>query len=59
MGIPIRGSADTIASVLQRYRIEDVILSTAAIDGERERQVREVCAARGIPVKRFRLEISE
>jgi UDP-GlcNAc:undecaprenyl-phosphate/decaprenyl-phosphate GlcNAc-1-phosphate transferase len=59
MGIPIRGSAETIDAVLTRYRIEEVILSTAAIDAGRERHVREACVRMQIPVRRFRLEITE
>jgi UDP-GlcNAc:undecaprenyl-phosphate/decaprenyl-phosphate GlcNAc-1-phosphate transferase len=59
MGVPIRGGVETIDAVLARYRIDAVILSTAAIDRERELRVREVCAAMRVPVRRFKLEIGE
>ncbi|MEI6666614.1 MAG: hypothetical protein WCP29_00555 [Acidobacteriota bacterium] len=59
MGVPVRGGADTLEWVLERYRIGEVVFSTAAIDAGREAQVRETCASRQIRVRRFRLEISE
>jgi FlaA1/EpsC-like NDP-sugar epimerase len=59
MGIPIRGGAETVETVIAGYRIEELILSTAAIDPERERQVREACARKQVPVRRFKLEITE
>jgi UDP-GlcNAc:undecaprenyl-phosphate GlcNAc-1-phosphate transferase len=59
MGIPVRGGADLIESVLTRYRIEEVVFSTGLIDLEREQQVRAICANHGIRVRRFRLEITE
>jgi UDP-GlcNAc:undecaprenyl-phosphate GlcNAc-1-phosphate transferase len=59
MGIPIRGGAETIETVIDGYRIEELILSTAAIDPERERQVRETCARKQVPIRRFKLEITE
>ncbi|MCX6546023.1 MAG: hypothetical protein NTV05_16630 [Acidobacteria bacterium] len=59
MGIPVRGSASSIESVLTRYRIEEVVFSTGLIDSEREQRVQAICANRGIRVRRFRLEITE
>lgn len=57
MGIPIRGSSETIDAVLERYRIEEVVFSTPKVHPERERIVRDACQKRGIPVRRFRVEI--
>lgn len=59
MGIPVRGSASSTEAVLSKYRIEEVVFSTATIDPDREQQVKAICASRGIRVRRFRLEISE
>jgi UDP-GlcNAc:undecaprenyl-phosphate GlcNAc-1-phosphate transferase len=59
MGIPVRGGASSTEAVLSKYRIEEVVFSTATIDPDREQQVKAICASRGIRVRRFRLEISE
>ncbi len=59
MGIPIRGSSETVERVLSRYRIEEVVVSTPKVSVEHERAVREACARHGIPVRRFKLEITE
>jgi len=59
MGIPVRGGANSTEAVLSKYRIEEVVFSTATIDPDREQQVKAICASRGIRVRRFRLEISE
>jgi UDP-GlcNAc:undecaprenyl-phosphate GlcNAc-1-phosphate transferase len=59
MGVPVRGAADSVESVLARYRIDEVVFSTTSIDPARDTQVRDICASRGIRVRRFRLEITE
>ena len=59
MGVPVRGGAESIESVLARDRIDEVVFSTGAVESAREAHVRKTCASRGIRVRRFHLEITE
>ena len=42
---------------IRRLAIEEVLISSPAIDGTAEQRVRDVCAARGIEVRRLYLDI--
>ena len=59
MGIPICGGAHAVEDVLRRARAEEVVISTSAIEASREQHLREVCDRLKVPVRRFRLEITE
>ena len=59
LGVPVKGSAENIEDIIDRYRVEEVVLSTANIDPERESYVRAVCDRLHIRVRRFRLELAE
>jgi UDP-GlcNAc:undecaprenyl-phosphate GlcNAc-1-phosphate transferase len=57
LGIPVRGTIDSLEDVLGQYRVEEVLLSSSAINGTREQHVRQICEARQVPVRRLHLEI--
>jgi UDP-GlcNAc:undecaprenyl-phosphate GlcNAc-1-phosphate transferase len=57
VGVAVRGTAKEIDALLVRYRIEELVISTPAIDAEAESKVRAACAAKGVPVARLFYEI--
>ena len=57
MGVPVRGTIDDLERALQRYAIEEVILSSPAINGSVEHRIREVCGHLERPVRRLHMEI--
>jgi FlaA1/EpsC-like NDP-sugar epimerase len=57
VGVPVRGSLDALEDVLRRYAADEVIVSTPAVNGAVEQQVRDVCATLDRPVRRFQMEI--
>jgi UDP-GlcNAc:undecaprenyl-phosphate/decaprenyl-phosphate GlcNAc-1-phosphate transferase len=57
LGVPVRGGLDDLDGALAKFAIDEVVISSAAIDGAREAHVRAACEARGIPVRRLFLEI--
>jgi polysaccharide biosynthesis protein EpsC len=57
VGIAVRGPAADLARILDRYRIQEVIISTPAISEAEEAVVRARCAARGVTVARLFYEI--
>ena len=57
LGVPVRGGLDDLDAALAKFAIDEVVISSAAIDDAREAQVRAACEARGIPVRRLFLEI--
>jgi UDP-GlcNAc:undecaprenyl-phosphate GlcNAc-1-phosphate transferase len=57
MGVPVRGGLDDLDAFLEKLGIEEVLISSAAIGEAREGRVRQLCAARGIPVRRLFLDI--
>jgi UDP-GlcNAc:undecaprenyl-phosphate GlcNAc-1-phosphate transferase len=58
VGVPVRGSIDRLESTMQQYGVDEVILSSSAINGSIEARIREVCARVDRPVRRLRMEIS-
>jgi UDP-GlcNAc:undecaprenyl-phosphate GlcNAc-1-phosphate transferase len=58
MGFPVWGGASAVEDVLRRARAEEVVISTAAIEPDREQHLRDVCARLHVPVRRFKLEIT-
>jgi UDP-GlcNAc:undecaprenyl-phosphate GlcNAc-1-phosphate transferase len=57
LGIPVRGTIDSLADILAEHRVEEVLLSSAAINGTREHHVREICHHHRVSVRRLYLEI--
>jgi len=56
-GVPVRGTIDDLADVVRRHSVEEVVLSSPAINGDVEGRIRQVCAHMARPVRRFRMEI--
>lgn len=57
LGVPVSGGLETLDTLIQSARIEEVLLSSPDIGDAAERRVRDICGARGIPVRRLHLEI--
>jgi UDP-GlcNAc:undecaprenyl-phosphate GlcNAc-1-phosphate transferase len=57
LGVAVRGSIEDLETVLQRVRIEEVVLSSPAIAAGVEARVRELCDAHGVPVRRLHMDI--
>ena len=57
LGVPVRGTFDDLNALLQRLDVDDVVLSSAAINGEREVAIRTICNTLGKPVRRLHLEL--
>ena len=57
VGVPVRGSIDCLEATLQRYGVDEVILSSRAINGSIETRIREICARTNRPVRRLHMEI--
>jgi FlaA1/EpsC-like NDP-sugar epimerase len=57
MGVPVRGSLQELEAALVRYGVDEVILSSPLVNGNVERRIREICAARDKPVRRLHMSI--
>jgi UDP-GlcNAc:undecaprenyl-phosphate GlcNAc-1-phosphate transferase len=57
LGIAVRGPCEVLDTLLTKYEVEEVLLSSPLINGTREQQVRQVCEARQVPVRRLFLEL--
>jgi UDP-GlcNAc:undecaprenyl-phosphate/decaprenyl-phosphate GlcNAc-1-phosphate transferase len=57
LGVPVKGSLDRLEHVIGRYAVEEVVLSSPAINGTVEQQVRRICLERDVPVRRLYMEI--
>ena len=56
-GVPVRGAIDDLERVLRRYSVDEVVLSSPAINGSVETRVRSVCGEQERKVRRFSMEI--
>jgi FlaA1/EpsC-like NDP-sugar epimerase len=56
-GVPVRGTLDDLERVLRRYAVDEVVLSSPAINGSVEARVRSVCGDQERPVRRFHMDI--
>ena len=56
-GVPVRGALQELESTMHRFAVDEVILSSPAINGNVEHQIREICNTLGRPVKRLHMEI--
>ena len=57
VGVPVRGSLDSLEAAMTQYGIDEVILSSRAINGSVEARIRDVCARANRPVRRLFMEI--
>ena len=57
LGIPVKGTVDDLDAILADERVEEVVLSSPAVNGAREQHVRDRCGERQIQVRRLYLEI--
>jgi len=57
VGVPVRGSLADLERVIRSQSVDEVLLSSPAINGRVEARVREVCAALNIPVRRLYVDI--
>ena len=56
-GVPVRGTIEDLADIVRRHAVEEVVLSSPAINGDVEGRIRQVCAGMERPVRRFHMEI--
>ena len=56
-GVPVRGSIEEFEATLQRYHIDEVVLSSPAINGKVEARIRQICLRLERPVRRLHMEI--
>jgi FlaA1/EpsC-like NDP-sugar epimerase len=56
-GVPVRGAITDLERVLRRYSVDEVVLSSPAINGSVEERVRSVCGEQERKVRRFSMEI--
>ena len=57
MGVPVRGALEQLEAAMRRYAVDEVILSSPAINGAIEHRIREVCAGLDRPVRRLHMDI--
>jgi FlaA1/EpsC-like NDP-sugar epimerase len=57
IGVPVRGSVNDLERLIRSMSIEEVLLSSPAINGDVETRVRQVCAALDVPVRRLHLDL--
>jgi len=57
MGVPVRGSLGDLEQTLDRYAIEEVVLSSPSINGSVEYRIREICGSLNRPVRRLYMDI--
>ena len=58
VGVPVHGAIDQLEQVMRVYNVDEVLLSSPAINGNVEVRIREVCASMERPVRRLRMEIT-
>jgi UDP-GlcNAc:undecaprenyl-phosphate GlcNAc-1-phosphate transferase len=56
-GVPVRGALEALEETMRKYSIDEVILSSPAINGSVEHSIREVCHRLDRRVRRLHMEI--
>ena len=56
-GVPVRGTIEHLEHVMGQYSVEEVVLSSPAINGSVEHRVRELCSRLDRPVRRLHMDI--
>jgi UDP-GlcNAc:undecaprenyl-phosphate GlcNAc-1-phosphate transferase len=57
LGVPVKGNIDGLERLLDGHKVDEVVLSTIAVNGTKEQRVRDLCRARGVAVRRLHLEL--
>jgi UDP-GlcNAc:undecaprenyl-phosphate GlcNAc-1-phosphate transferase len=57
LGVRVAGGFEALEGLLAASPVDDVVLSSPAIDAEREAAVRELCARHGIGVRRLHMSV--
>jgi UDP-GlcNAc:undecaprenyl-phosphate GlcNAc-1-phosphate transferase len=57
MGVQVRGTLDDLEATMRRCAVDEVVLSSPAINGSVELRIREICARMERPVRRLRMDI--
>ena len=57
-GVPVRGAIDHLEAMIGRYAVDEVVLSSPAINGTTELRIREICGRLERPVRRFQMQIT-
>lgn len=57
VGVPVRGALAQLEEIMIRQSIDEVILSSPAVNGSVEHRIREVCTELDRPVRRLHMEI--
>ncbi len=58
VGVPVRGSIEQLEQTMRRYSVDEVVLSSPAINGKVEHRIKEVCARLERPVRRLDMKIT-
>ena len=58
-GVQVRGTLDDLEATMRRYSVDEVVLSSPAINGAVEHRIREICSRMERPVRRLRMEIRD
>jgi UDP-GlcNAc:undecaprenyl-phosphate GlcNAc-1-phosphate transferase len=58
VGVPVKGTLDDLEEMLRRYAVDEVVLSSPAINGNVEHRIRDVCAQHDRPVRRLKMGIT-
>jgi UDP-GlcNAc:undecaprenyl-phosphate/decaprenyl-phosphate GlcNAc-1-phosphate transferase len=58
VGVPVHGTISELEHVMRVHDVDEVLLSSPAINGSVEHRIRVVCAALDRPVRRLRMEIN-
>jgi len=59
LGVRVVGGLESLELALDRYHVDEVVLSVASLKPETEDAVRRICQARAIAVRRFRVGMSD
>jgi UDP-GlcNAc:undecaprenyl-phosphate GlcNAc-1-phosphate transferase len=57
VGVPVRGSIDNLEATMRQYGVDEVILSSGAINGSIETRIREICTRTNRSVRRLYMDI--
>jgi UDP-GlcNAc:undecaprenyl-phosphate GlcNAc-1-phosphate transferase len=58
VGVPVRGSLEVLEQTMRRHSVDEVVLSSPAINGNVEHRIRDICARLERPVRRLEMKIS-
>jgi UDP-GlcNAc:undecaprenyl-phosphate GlcNAc-1-phosphate transferase len=56
MGVQVRGTLRDLEAAVERYAVDEVVLSSPSINGSVEGEIREICGRLSRPVRRLRMD---